>query len=145
LTTIMLLLMLTLRPATRPRWSHPRGHRVVPSAWRTTQLGSFAYISTRVSMTEATVIECFVASRWSSSAVVGSTLTLGKAAPGLDTSSGQGYVATSAARMITSATAATSDSSRCWSPRSVTACVRTRMPEPRIFDDRGSAPLPSRQ
>ena len=37
MTTIMLLIMLTLRPATRPRWSLARGYRLVPSAWRTTQ------------------------------------------------------------------------------------------------------------
>ena len=36
MTTILLLMMLTLRPATRPRWSQARGNRVVPSTWRTT-------------------------------------------------------------------------------------------------------------
>jgi len=37
LTTIMLLIMLALRPATRPRWSLARGNRLVPSPWRTTR------------------------------------------------------------------------------------------------------------
>ena len=38
-TTIVLLMMLALRPATRPRWSLARGNRLVPSAWRTTSPG----------------------------------------------------------------------------------------------------------
>jgi hypothetical protein len=34
LTTITALMMLYLRPANTPRWSLPRGNRLVPSTWR---------------------------------------------------------------------------------------------------------------
>ena len=40
MTTIALLIMLALQPATRPRWSPARGNRLVPSAWRTTWQGA---------------------------------------------------------------------------------------------------------
>jgi len=44
LTTITLLVMLALQPATRPRWSLARGNRAVPSAWRTTNR-TYEYLS----------------------------------------------------------------------------------------------------